>query len=61
MKIKRSGQARETERRRNLAEVNLLSEGRDMAPASRRGCILPFIGVGVMLLAALAAAAGLVL
>jgi hypothetical protein len=61
MKIKRPGPARETERRRNLAEVNLLVERGEKAPPSKRGCILPFIGVGLMLLAALAAAVGLVL
>ncbi|MGA8921826.1 MAG: hypothetical protein WB682_01675 [Candidatus Dormiibacterota bacterium] len=61
MKIKRAGQSSETERRRNLAEVNLLVERSEKAPPSRKGCILPFIGVGVTLLAALAAAAGLAL
>lgn len=62
MKIKRPGQVRETERRRHLAEVNLLVERGEKASPSRRGCILPVIGVGLMLLlAALAAAVGLVL
>jgi hypothetical protein len=61
LKIKRSSQPREAERRRDLAEVNLLVERAENAPASRKGCVLPFIGAGAILLAALAAAAGLAL
>jgi hypothetical protein len=61
MKIKRSSQPRETERRRDLAEVNLLVERAEKAPSSRKGCVLPFIGIGAVVLAVLAAAAGLAL
>jgi hypothetical protein len=61
MKIKRSSQPRETERRRDLAEVNLLVERAEKAPPSRKGCVLPFIGIVAVVLALLAAAAGLAL
>lgn len=58
MKTKRSRQVGDKERRRNLAELNLLSERRAKAASSRRGCMLPWIGIGLTLLAAAAALGG---
>ena len=56
MKARRSNKG--SERRRNLAEVNLLAENRTRAVPSRRGCVLPFIGIGVLALALAAALGG---
>jgi hypothetical protein len=40
-----------SERRRRLAEVNLLSEPRTKSAGTRRGCaLLPIIGLGATLL-----------
>ncbi len=58
MKARGSRPARDPERRRNLAELNLLSEPRAKAASSRRGCMLPLIGIGLTLLAAAAALGG---
>jgi hypothetical protein len=43
-----------SERRRKLAEINLLTEPRAKLAPSRRGCALPFFGSIVALLAATA-------
>jgi hypothetical protein len=56
MKAKRPNKG--SERRRNLAEVNLLTEHRARTAPSRRGCVVPFIGIGLLALAAVAAWAG---
>jgi hypothetical protein len=57
MKARRSNPS--SERRRNLAELNLLTEHRARAAPTRRGCVLPFIGIFVLALAlALVAAVG---
>lgn len=58
MKSKGS-RANRSERRRKLAEVNLLSEPRTRVVAPRRGCVLPFFGGGLALLAATALLHGL--
>lgn len=51
MKAKRPRQGRQSERRRDLAELNLLSEHKaKSAPTRSRGCGLPFIGSGLTLL-----------
>lgn len=52
MKAKRPRGDRGADRRRKLAELNLLSEHKvKAAPSrSRRGCTLPFIGLGGTLL-----------
>ena len=45
MKARRMRTERGAERRRNLAEMNLLSEQRTRQTTTRaRGCALPFIG-----------------
>ncbi|MFI5269225.1 MAG: hypothetical protein ACHQ7M_17765 [Chloroflexota bacterium] len=49
---------RGSERRRNLAEVNLLAENRSRVVPSRRGCVLPFIGIGILALALATALGG---
>ena len=55
MKARRARTERGAERRRNLAETNLLSEQHTkQATARARGCALPFLGalaVGVLPLA----------
>lgn len=51
MKPKRPRQERPAERRRNLIELNLLSEKRARQTPTRRGCVLPFIGILLSLLA----------
>lgn len=56
MKARRAN--RGSERRRNLVEVNLLTEQRARTAPSRRGCVLPFIGIGVLALAVVAALGG---
>jgi hypothetical protein len=56
MKAKRANRA--SERRRNLVELNLLTEHRTRVVPSRRGCVLPFIGVAVLALALAAAVGG---
>lgn len=58
MKGVRSGRAEKgSERRRTLAEVNLISESKPKTAApDRRGCALPFIGVLVAGLGAVVAA-----
>jgi hypothetical protein len=56
MKARRSNKG--SERRRNLAEINLLTEPRARVAPTRRGCVVPFIGVGLLALAAIAAWAG---
>ncbi|HEV2475620.1 MAG TPA: hypothetical protein VGX22_03705 [Candidatus Dormibacteraeota bacterium] len=49
MKARRNRTDRGAERRRNLAEVNLLSEHRTRQTTARaRGCALPFIGALVV-------------
>ena len=49
MKARRSRTDHGAERRRNLAETNLLSEPRSRQTATRaRGCALPFIGALVV-------------
>ena len=49
MKAKRNRTERGAERRRNLAETNLLSEQRTRQTTARaRGCALPFIGALVV-------------
>jgi hypothetical protein len=52
MKPKRPPQERLAERRRNQVELNLLSEQGGRQTPSRRGCVLPFIGILLSLLAA---------
>lgn len=56
MKARRANKG--SERRRNLAEINLLAEPRTRVVPRRRGCVVPFIGIGLFALAALAAWAG---
>jgi hypothetical protein len=56
MKARRSNKG--SERRRNLAEVNLLTETRTGVVPSRRGCVVPFIGIAVLALALAAALGG---
>jgi hypothetical protein len=51
MKPKRPRQERAADRRRNLVELNLLSEKRARQIPTRRGCVLPFIGILLGLLA----------
>lgn len=58
MKSKHSRQVGDTERRRNLAELNLLSARRAKVASTRRGCMLPLIGIGLTLLAAAAVVGG---
>ena len=49
MKARRGRSESGTERRRNLAEMNLLSEQRTRQTTARpRGCALPFIGAFVV-------------
>jgi hypothetical protein len=49
MKARRSRTERSAERRRSLAETNLLSEQRTRQTTTRgRGCALPFIGALVV-------------
>ncbi|HUE59415.1 MAG TPA: hypothetical protein VMO88_07510 [Acidimicrobiales bacterium] len=49
MKARRSRTERSAERRRKLAEMNLLSEQRTKQTTTRvRGCALPFIGALVV-------------
>ena len=55
MKARRNRTDRGAERRRNLAEMNLLSEQRAKQTTARaRGCALPFIGALVVALLPLA-------
>jgi hypothetical protein len=60
MKSKGSRQEKHSERRRKLAELNLLSDPKAKAVVpNRRGCVLPILGSGVTLLAAAALLHGL--
>jgi hypothetical protein len=55
MKARRNRADRAAERRRNLAEMNLLSEQRTKQTTARaRGCALPFIGALVVVVLPLA-------
>jgi hypothetical protein len=55
MKARRTRTERGAERRRNLAEMNLLSEQRTNQTTPRaRGCALPFIGALVVAVVPLA-------
>jgi hypothetical protein len=48
----RRGEREKGERRRRMAELNLLSETRTRTSTRRRGCaLLPLMGLGVTLLA----------
>ena len=52
VKAKGTGREKGSERRRKLAELNLLSsESRAKAAPARRGCLLPVVGIGVALAA----------
>ena len=48
----RRGEREKDDRRRRMAELNLLSEPRTKSSTQRRGCaLLPLMGLGVTLLA----------
>ena len=52
MKFRGSKRQQQDERRRDLLEQNLLAEHGPKAAQAKRGCVLPFIGIGVGVLGA---------
>jgi hypothetical protein len=58
VKRRRSNRPRPDERRRDLVEQNLLADHAPKSVLPKRGCVLPFIGIGIALLAAGLALAG---
>jgi hypothetical protein len=50
----------QAERRRDLLEQNLLAEHGPKAAQPKRGCAIPFIGIGIVVIGACLALGGLV-
>ena len=60
MKARSPKRPPQDERRRDLLEQNLLAEHGPKVAKSKRGCALPFIGIGVAVVGACVALGGLV-
>jgi hypothetical protein len=60
VKARSSKRPPQDERRRDLLEQNLLAEHGPKVAQRRRGCALPFIGIGIVVLGAGLALGGLI-
>jgi hypothetical protein len=60
VKLRRPKRPPQDERRRDLLEQNLMAEHGPKVAQPKRGCVLPFIGIGLAVLGACFALGGLV-